>query len=179
MAGAAGFPFTHVVHGEFLIPGTGFEDAGVAGIAAEHAGMKLVAESDGSDIRDFEDDILGRVTGRTAVLDVESDIPVVTGTAGFSLFHVFHGEFRVFGLWNVEYLMVTSGTHGAAEIVEMIGVIENNGTESVPFEFDDAFTPVFCPVGIENRWQGYQQQTDDDQAKLHASLRFSEFWGRT
>jgi len=153
MAGAAGFTFAHFIHRQFFITRPGDEKGGVAGTAAEHAGVDLVTEGDFSDGRALEGNIPGRVAGRTIVLDAESDAPIVTGTAGFPLFHLLHGEIRVFGPVHEENLGVAPGAQSLAEIVEMVDVIENNGTESITLYFDDFLTPGFRPVGIDQRGQ--------------------------
>jgi len=65
----------------------------MAGTATEHAGVYLMTEGDRPGIRDFKCNILGRVAGRTAVLDVEGLIAVMAGPTGFAFFHVLHSEF--------------------------------------------------------------------------------------
>jgi len=168
MAGTARLTFTHLIHGHLFIPRSGDKDSGMACAATEHAGVDIVTENDRSDIRNFEGNVMGRVTLRAVVvvLYAESPVPIMTGAAGFALIHILHGEWRIFGHIPIENPVVTDGALFLTEGVKMVMVIEHDDAGRVILNFDN----VFAPAGIKNRGQGKQQQTENDPAKLHGSL---------
>ena len=133
MAGPTGFSFFHGFHRHLGCTLLGLEQVGVAFIAAEHPGMRLMWESDIAGICIGILDISG-VTGGAVILDAECRATVVAGPTGGPVCHCFHGGVIavILGLKDVGMAFV------AAERADMYIVAENHLADV--FSLDRDFT---------------------------------------
>ena len=115
MTGAAGFTVLHVFHGRLVGAAFGLKQVGMATIAAtKHFNVYGVREGDVAVIFILVENVTGMALGAVTVTGyAESIRPVVTGTAGFTLPHVFHGCLvgALFGLKQVGMTTVATLKH--------------------------------------------------------------------
>ena len=91
MAGAARLAVCHRIHGGMVAVVARLEKIGMALFATEHIDMHFVAEHGNADALGLDRNIAS-VTGDTVAGHAESLPPVVTGAAGSTLLHQFHGD---------------------------------------------------------------------------------------
>lgn len=90
MAGAAGFPVLHVLHGCFFVrPAFSLVKTWMAFIAAKLFNVAGVWENCLANYFVLKGDVSGMAFDAIS-FDAESFCAVVTGTAGFAVLHVFH-----------------------------------------------------------------------------------------
>ena len=98
MAGAAGFSGFHLFHTDLVAVGFGFKGVRMTFVTTEHLDMRIVAENNRSH-RTLDGDILcALMTTSTIGFDTEGAIAIMTGTAGFSAFHLLHANLGAVGL---------------------------------------------------------------------------------
>ena len=91
VTGAARSFFLHLLHRDSLVFRGGKVEFDMAISALIEAGVKFVAEFDVSRILQLEIDILGGMTLH-AFFSLKCSFAVMTGAAGFPLFHLSHGD---------------------------------------------------------------------------------------
>ncbi len=166
MAGAAGFSFTHGVHGDFwVLSRCRFIDVGVAFAATEHAGVNIMAEEGRAGRFNINGNVTGRVTAAAIVIDREGFVAVMTGTARFAIFHLGHGENRVFFGHDIEDPVV-AGRTVLSHRVDMIVVTELNS----PGRIDRHHHLILNPTGIKGGWEGGDEQDKQNKTQSHADL---------
>lgn len=95
MAGPARLALLHLLHGGRIRPPLRLEEVGMAVIATEHAGMGLMWKDDIAGILvDIED--ISSVAGGAVAGHAECFLAVMADAAGLPLFHLVHGERRIF-----------------------------------------------------------------------------------
>jgi hypothetical protein len=124
MAATAGFSGFHLFHTDLVAVGFGFKCVRMTFVTTEHLDMCIVAE-DNRPHRTLDGNILcALMTTSTIGFDTEGVIAVMTGTAGFSSFHLFHANLVTVGLC-LEGLRMT---FIATEHFGVNGMTENNLT---------------------------------------------------
>lgn len=91
MTGAAGFTCFHLGHGYCLLARTRGVNTRVAILALECCHMQFVAEKDISRAGNPEASVFHRVT-LDAVTQGEALFPIMAGSAGSALFHLYHAH---------------------------------------------------------------------------------------
>ena len=129
MAGTAGFPFFHVFHGRLVRTLLGLEQVRVAFVAAKHAGMDRVGESNVPGVFVLVKNVAG-MTLDAVPFDAECFLPIMTGTTGRTPLHRFHVYMIAVTLF-LEKLRVTIITAGA-----MYSVAEDDFTDDLGLYVD-------------------------------------------
>ena len=148
MAGTAGFSVLHCFHGCLICALLCFERVRMATVAAlKHLNMDGVRKSDVANIFVFEGDVSGMASDAIAGnCYPESIRPVMTGTAGFSVLHGFHGCLVRSALCLIQVGMATVTT---LKHFNVYGVREGNVADAFVLEDDVAgmaFSAVTCNV---------------------------------
>jgi hypothetical protein len=98
MASAAGFSGFHLFHTDPIAVGFGLKSVRMTFVTTEHLDMHIVAKNNRSH-RTLDRHILCALMTTSAIaFDTEGTIAIMTGTAGFSAFHLFHANLVTVGL---------------------------------------------------------------------------------
>lgn len=108
MAGAAGHPTLHLLHGHVRVAGTGLEYLVVALRTAVHPEVKFVAEDNGAEIGYIDRDFLNDVTAGAFGERKGACVAVACAAGLLVLLHLGHGDRGIF-LYYVENCVVALG----------------------------------------------------------------------
>jgi hypothetical protein len=123
MTGSAGFAILHPGHANLIGVGLGDKNIRMTFATAEHLRVDVMTERNSADILRLNRHVSSiTVTGHTVSCDTKRGITIMAGTAGFSVFHLFHTDLVAVGLGFKGVRM----TFVATEHINMCIVAENN-----------------------------------------------------